>query len=89
MKEISDDIYVSSPLPIFPPVEISPVEILRNNRGERENFFIVQRLKKKSKRGERRRKERERREVEEFGGRESLKRRMGYLREFNEIVGKN
>lgn len=89
MKEISDDIYVS-PLPIFPPVEISPVEILRNNRGERERiFFIVQRLKKKSKRGERRRKERERREVEEFGGRESLKRRMGYLREFNEIVGKN
>lgn len=82
MKEISDDIYVS-PLPIFPPVEISPVEILRNNRGERERiFFIVQRLKKKSKRGERR-------EVEEFGGRESLKRRMGYLREFNEIVGKN
>lgn len=41
----------SSPLLIFPPVEISPVKILRNNRGGRGIFFIVEREEKKWKRG--------------------------------------
>lgn len=40
----------SSPLLIFPPVEISPVEILRNNRGGRGIFFTVEREEKKWKR---------------------------------------
>lgn len=87
MKEISDDIYVSPPPHFSTGRNFPGGNFEKQPRRERENFFIVQRLKKKSKRGERRGKERERRE--EFGGRESLKRRMGYLREFNEIVGKN
>lgn len=50
LKEISDDMHVFLPLLIFPPVEISPVEILRNNRGGRGIFFIVEREEKKWKR---------------------------------------
>lgn len=86
MKEISDDIYVSPPPHFSTGRNFPGGNFEKQPRRERENFFYRSEVEKE---GERRGKERERREVEEFGGRESLKRRMGYLREFNEIVGKN
>lgn len=83
MKEISDDIYVSPPPHFSTGRNFPGGNFEKQPRRERENFFyrseVEKEVEERGKEGE----------GEEFGGRESLKRRMGYLREFNEIVGKN